>query len=495
VFHGHDTVSVARQYHLEYALLQEGWVRDVRVTVSDDGHISAIDLGSGGEPGGGVPGGASQAGVPISAATPQFDVQRVPGFVVPGMPNAHSHAFQRAMAGSTEYRQSAHDSFWTWRQAMYALANRITPEDLQVLATQLFVEMLKAGYTSVAEFHYLHRRPDGELDAGKNSLWEAIAAASAAAGIGLTLLPTLYQTSDFGAQPLKQEQSRFALDSDRFLRAIADRVNAERRMPSAVRRTGAAFHSLRAVPLSSLLEVVQGLRSIDPSMPVHIHVAEQVKEVEACLQHTGRRPIELLLDTGVVDERWCLVHATHATAAELRGIAATAAVVCVSISTEANLGDGLFGTDRFLKFGGRICVGSDSQSTVCPAEELRWMEYEQRLRKRRRGILADRTEAHVGTRLWRDAARYGAQAIGRPVGEIAVGRCADWLVLDPAHPCMAGAVAASALDHLLFAGGSAAIRDVMVAGRWVVNQGQHAAELPLRDRFRELMGRLGPTVT
>ena len=213
MFHGHDTVSVARQYHLEYALLQQGWVRDARVTVSDDGYVSGID----------------------PAAAPQFEVQRVSGFVVPGMPNAHSHAFQRAMAGSTEYRQSAHDSFWTWRQAMYALANRITPEDLQLLATQLFVEMLKAGYTSVAEFHYLHRRPDGELDAGPNSLWEAIAAASAAAGIGLTLLPTLYQTSDFGAQPLKQEQSRFALDSDRFLRAIADRVNAERRTPSALR--------------------------------------------------------------------------------------------------------------------------------------------------------------------------------------------------------------------------------------------------------------------
>ena len=207
------------------------------------------------------------------------------------------------------------------------------------------------------------------------------------------------------------------------------------------------------MPLDSLLEVVRGLRSIDAGMPVHIHVAEQMKEVEACLQHTGRRPIELLLDTGVVDEHWCLVHATHATAAELRGIAAAGAVVCVSISTEANFGDGFFGTDRFLRFGGRICVGSDSQSTVCPAEELRWMEYQQRLRKKRRGVLADRTETHVGTRLWRDAARYGAQAIGQPVGEIAVGRRADWLVLDHAHPAMAGAVAASALDHLLFAGG------------------------------------------
>ncbi len=485
---------MARQYHLECALLHQGWVRDVRVTVTDDGHISGIDLGRGAEPGGGVSGGEPRGVVPDCATTPQFDVRRVSGFIVPGMPNAHSHAFQRGMAGSAEYRQSAHDSFWTWRQAMYALANRITSEDLQVLATQLFVEMLKAGYTSVAEFHYLHRQPNGDLDPGPNSLWEAIGAAAAATGIGLTLLPTLYQSSDFGAQPLKREQSRFALDAERFLRAIADRVSAERRTPPLARRTGAAFHSLRAVPLNSLLEVVQGLRSIDIGMPVHIHVAEQLKEVEACLQHTGRRPIELLLNAGVVDERWCLVHATHATSPELRGIAATGAVVCVSISTEANLGDGFFGTDRFLKFGGRICVGSDSQSTVCPAEELRWMEYEQRLRRKRRGVLADRTETHVGTRLWRDAARYGAQAIGQPVGEIAVGQRADWLVLDRTHPSMAGAGAVSALDHLLFAGGGAAIRDVMVAGRWVIQQGQHAAESPARDRFGELMRRLEPTL-
>ena len=221
-----------RQYHLECALLQQGWVRDVRVTVADDGHISAHRLGRAASRRASV-GRRAPRVAPDSTAAPQFDVQRVAGFVVPGMPNAHSHAFQRGMAGSTEYRQSARDSFWTWRQAMYALANRITSEDLQVLATQLFVEMLKAGYTSVAEFHYLHRQPNGDLDAGPNSLWEAIGAAAAATGIGLTLLPTLYQTSDFGAQPLKQEQSRFALDSDRFLRAIADRVSAEGRTPSA----------------------------------------------------------------------------------------------------------------------------------------------------------------------------------------------------------------------------------------------------------------------
>ncbi len=461
---------MASQYHLQSVLLGQGWVRDAFVTVADDGHISRID---------------------IHPQTSRPDARRVAGFVVPGMPNAHSHAFQRAMAGNTEYRLSAHDSFWTWRQAMYALANRITPADLQVLATQLFVEMLKSGYTSVAEFHYLHRQIGGEPYPGPNGLWDAVAQGAAAAGIGLTFLPALYQTSDFGAQPLKREQARFAMDTQHFLRAIAERIGAERRSGAPMTlRTGAAFHSLRAVPLEALREAVPALRRMDATLPLHIHVAEQRKEVEACEQHTGRRPIELLLDLGLLDRHWCLVHATHATAAELQGIAATAAAVCVSISTEANLGDGFFNAARFMQLGGRVCVGSDSQATVCPAEELRWMEYQQRLRNKRRGVLADSAEPHVGTRLWRDAAEHGALAIGQPAGVIAVGHRADWLVLDGAHPSMAGATEATALDHLLFAGGSAAIRDVMVAGRWVVEDRQHRAEAPLAGRFLNLMAEL-----
>jgi formimidoylglutamate deiminase len=216
---------------------------------------------------------------------------------------------------------------------------------------------------------------------------------------------------------------------------------------------------------------------------------EQLLEVQACVRETGRRPIELLLDTGLLTEHWCLVHATHATPEELKGLAATAASVCVSVSTEANLGDGFFDTARFLKGGGRLCVGSDSQSTLSPAEELRWLEYQQRLRKKRRGVLATAAEPHVGTRLWRDAAQHGAQAIGQPAGTIAVGRRADWLVLDAAHPSMVGA-ADTALDHLLFAGGEAAIRDVMVAGRWAIKDRRHAAEEELLPRFAELMRRL-----
>ena len=477
-------------YRLQSAYLPQGWTRDVLVTVSAQGIIAAID--------------ASAAAEPQRATEPQriseTAIERVDGIVIPGMPNAHSHAFQRAMAGNAEYRSSARDSFWTWRRAMYALANRIGPEELRVVATQLYVEMLKAGYTSVAEFHYLHRPGGAAQYAGANPLWEAISDAAALAGIGLTFLPTLYQSSDFGGAPLRPEQARFALETDAFLRAIEDRIGADRRSGvgagggagggAGTVRTGAAFHSLRAVPLDHLRQAALALRAIDSSMPVHIHVAEQSLEVRACRRATGRRPVELLLDQALLTQHWCVVHATHATAQELQGIAAAHATVCVSISTEANLGDGLFDSARFLESNGRLCIGSDSQSTVNPAEELRWLEYQQRLRKKRRVVLATKGESHVGTRLWRDAAVNGAQALGQPVGTIAVGRRADWLVLDDSHPAMAGAAPDTALDRLLFAGADKSIRDVMVGGRWVVKDRRHGADDQLRESFPRIMNGL-----
>jgi formimidoylglutamate deiminase len=460
------------RYSIQSAFLSQGWARGVSIEVSDQGFITEI---------------ASNTLAHTEAAR---GTERIEGIVVPGMANAHSHAFQRAMAGNTEFRLSARDSFWTWRRAMYALANRIDPDDLQTLATQLFVEMLKSGYTSVAEFHYLHRQKDGAPYVGGNALWDAVSDAASIAGIGLTFLPTLYQTSDFGGKPLKPEQSRFASDTDQFLRAVEERIAADKRNHFSVQRTGVAFHSLRAVPLETLVTVAARLRELDARLPVHIHVAEQLLEVQACVRETGRRPIELLLGTGLLNSHWCLVHATHATPAELQGIAAAQAAVCVSISTEANLGDGFFDTAGFFKAAGRLCVGSDSQSTVNPAEELRWLEYQQRLRKKRRGVLAGDTESHVGTRLWRDAAQHGAEAIGQPAGALEVGRRADWLVLDGSHPSMVGAAADTALDHLVFAGGDAAIRDVMVAGRWVIKDRHHAGESELRPRFADLMMRL-----
>jgi formimidoylglutamate deiminase len=471
------------RYRLQSAYLPQGWARDVLVTVSD-GIITVIETNSTSEP---------QPARKPQPAQPE-EIERVDGIVVPGMPNAHSHAFQRAMAGNAEYRTGARDSFWTWRQAMYALANRIGPEDLRIVATQLFVEMLKSGYTSVAEFHYLHRAAPDARSLAVNPLWEAVSHAARAAGIGLTFLPTLYQSSDFGGQPLKPEQARFFLDTDEFLSAIERRIADERRAnnhaSNPMLRTGAAFHSLRAVPLDHLRRAALALRVIDASMPVHIHVAEQMLEVRACEKATGRRPIELLLDQDLLTPHWCVVHATHATAGELEGLVAAGAAVCVSISTEANLGDGFFDAARFLSMDGRLCVGSDSQSTVSPAEELRWLEYQQRLRKRRRGVLAAKSESHVGTRLWRDAALSGARALGQAVGRIAVGCRADWLVLDGEHPSMAGASADTALDRLLFAGADKAIRDVMVGGQWVVKGGSHSLDGPLRADFGRIMNHL-----
>jgi formimidoylglutamate deiminase len=467
-------------YRLQSAFLPHGWTRDAYIGVSEQGFITQIDTG---------PAAAAGPAAAVPAAVP------IDGIVVPGMANAHSHAFQRAMAGKTEYRSSARDSFWTWRQEMYALANRIEPDDLEIVATQLFVDMLKAGYTSVAEFHYLHRRPDGSQYSETNALWEAIDNAAAATGIGLTFLPTLYQTGDFSGLPLKPEQSRFALDTDVYLRAVDNRIAADRRRGSSTWRTGAAFHSLRAVPLENIKQAAIALRTMDASMPIHIHVAEQLLEVTACKRATGRRPIELLLDNELLGPRWCLIHATHATLDELRGIAAAGASVCVSVSTEANLGDGFFDTARFLDNAGSLCVGSDSQCTVSPAEELRWLEYQQRLRKKRRGVLATTEQPHVGTRLWSGAALHGAEASGQPAGSIAVGRRADWVVLDPAHPALAGSTLGTGLDQLVFAGAAAAIRDVMVAGRWVVKDGVHDADDALRAKFSKSMTRLAGGTT
>jgi formimidoylglutamate deiminase len=456
---------MTRQYHAGAALLETGWTRHVNISVAASGLISAIGPG-----------------------VPPPDAERIAGIVIAGMPNAHSHAFQRAMAGTAEYRVGSGDSFWTWRDAMYRLANQLDPEQLRRVATQLFIEMLKSGYTSVAEFHYLNRRADGSPFVGPNALWDAIREAAATAGIGLTLLPTLYQTSDFGGAPLRREQQRFALDTDAFVRAIAAERGALR--GAAQGFTGAAFHSLRAVPLPALREAAAQLRALDPQLPLHIHVAEQRREVDSCVAATGMRPIEWLLQAGLPDPHWCLVHATHATAAELQGIAASGAAVCVSISTEANLGDGLFGTGTFLRARGRLCIGSDSQSTVNPAEELRWLEYQQRLRRRARAVLASRAQRHVGTRLWCEAASAGARALGQPVGSLQVGRRADWLVLDPSHAALAGATLEGTLDHVVFAAADRAIRDVMVAGRWVVRDGHHACEAVTQLEFSTLLGQL-----
>ena len=455
------------------ALLPEGWASDVLFEIDADGALVAV-----------TPNQAAPAGV-----------RRARGPVLPGMPNLHSHAFQRAMAGLAERAGQAGtpgeaDSFWTWRQAMYGFVGRLTPAQNEAIAAQLYVEMLKAGYTAVGEFHYLHHDPDGRPYADPAEMAERIAAAGAQTGIGLTLLPVLYAQGGFGGQPTGPGQRRFRHDADSFLRLVELLWARHRGDPQL--RLGIAPHSLRSVTPPQLSAAVAGLHRLDPAAPVHIHIAEQVKEVEDCLAWSGARPVDWLLDHADPDARWCLVHATHMTDGETARLAASGAVAGLCPTTEANLGDGLFNAPGYLAQGGRWGIGSDSHISVSPIEELRWLEYGQRLLHRRRNLLlpGNRAGANVGAALYRSALEGGAQALGRPIGRLAPGARADLLVLDTERPSLLGRADDALLDAVVFAGNENPVSDVMVGGRWVVEQGRHVAEASVLDAYRRAIAEL-----
>src|SRR5690348_4829085 len=381
------------------------------------------------------------------------------------MPNLHSHAFQRAMAGLAERRGPGEDSFWTWRETMYAFASRIGPEELQAIAAQLYVEMLKAGYTHVCEFHYLHNAPDGTRYANPAAMSLALVEAAQEAGIGLTLLPVLYMAGGFDGRPLSERQRRFGMDVEAYLRLL-ERLRA---LESPQLRVGIALHSLRAVPEQAIQEVLASFSPLpsgegapkgrmkvrpergvadlaEPSpqplsrgergfMPIHIHIAEQTAEVEECIALRGARPVRWLLDHAEVDARWCLVHATHLDESEVAGLAKSGAVAGLCPTTEANLGDGLFPLADYLDANGTLGIGSDSHISVSPVEELRWLEYGQRLVARKRNIAARAAGASVGEILWQAALLGGTQASGiTPLGK---GARADLLVLDDQSPLLA----------------------------------------------------------
>ena len=415
-------------------------------------------------------------------------------YVLPGMPNLHSHAFQRAMAGLAEVRGNAEDSFWTWREVMYAFAGRIGPADLQAIAAQLYVEMVKAGYTQVCEFHYLHHRPDGAPYDDPAAMSLALIEAAREAGIGLTLLPTLYMTGGFDGRALSERQRRFRHDVDGFLRLV-ERLRA---LESERLAVGMALHSLRAVPPDAMRAVLEGGDALPASpagrlasaMPVHVHVAEQIGEVQDCLAVRNARPVEWLLDHAPVDARWCLVHATHLSEAETRRLAASGAVAGLCPTTEANLGDGLFPLLPYLGAGGAIGIGSDSHISVSPVEELRWLEYGQRVVTRHRNVAATVASPSTGETLLRHALAGGAQAAGGGIGALAVGRRADLVVLDEDAPLLAGRASRSAIDTWLFAGNASLVRDVMVGGEWVVRDGRHRDEARIAARYRDVVERL-----
>ncbi|MFC4820347.1 formimidoylglutamate deiminase [Dokdonella ginsengisoli] len=421
-----------------------------------------------------------------TAAADADGAERLGRYVVPGMPNLHSHAFQRAMAGLAERRGNSQDSFWSWREVMYQFAGRVGPQALRAIAAQLYVEMLKAGYTQVCEFHYLHHQPDGRPYADAAAMSLALIEAAQEAGIGLTLLPTLYMTGGFDGRPLTERQRRFGHEVDAYLRLL-ERLST---LESPALRVGIALHSLRAVPEEALRVVLGDALARD--RPIHIHIAEQIGEVQDSLAIRNARPVEWLLDHAPVDARWCLVHATHLSERETRRLAATGAVAGLCPTTEANLGDGLFPLPAYLDAGGAIGIGSDSHISVSPVEELRWLEYGQRLITRHRNVTATVATPSTGERLFALALAGGAQASGVDIARLGASADsaaprADLVVLDDASPLLAGRDATHAIDSWLFAGNTNLVRDVMVAGRWGVRDFRHRDEERIAVRYREVV--------
>jgi formimidoylglutamate deiminase len=447
-----------RKLRFASALTPEGWRDDVSIEIDGSGMIAAVTAASAEGP-------------------------RIAGAAVPALPNIHSHAHQRLMAGLAERAGPGADSFWTWRETMYGFALRLGPEDLEAVAAQLYVEMLKAGFSCVGEFQYLHHQPDGTPYANPAELSLRCLAAAEEAGIAITLLPALYSHGGFGGAAATPGQRRFINAPDRFL-AIFETLAAEKH---PLRRLGIAPHSLRAVTVEALSQTIA---TIPAGAPIHIHVAEQVKEVEDCLAWCGRRPVELLLQSFDMDARWCAIHATHMTEAETMALARSGAIAGLCPTTEANLGDGIFPAVAYMRANGAIAIGSDSHIAVSMAEDLRQLEYSQRLRDLTRNALAGDPDQSTGRTLFEAALAGGAKALAQPVGRLAPGYRADICVLDTDHPALIGRGGDSLLDSWIFSAGNAAVSDMYVAGTRVVADRHHANEEAILNNFRAAVERL-----
>ena len=443
----------------QHALVPNGWAQDVALDI-ENGVITAVHVEAGHD-----------------------GRDRIAGVALPGLPNLHSHAFQRGMAGLTEVRGPTGDSFWSWRQLMYRFLREITPEDVEALAGQAYMEMLESGFTSVGEFHYLHHAPDGSPYANRAEMGERIAAAAAETGIGLTLLPALYAHGSFGGAPPDQGQRRFLNDTDGFLRILDAARTVLSPLPDA--GLGIAPHSLRAVS-PELLQEVAGV----PDGPIHIHVAEQVKEVEDCLSWSGARPVEWLLANAEVSPRWCLIHATHMTEAETSKLAATGAAVALCPITEASLGDGIFNGVAYHAAGGRFGVGTDSNIEITAPGELRQLEYSQRLARRVRNALTRAEGESTGRVLYERALLAGRQALARPIGALAPGSRADIVVLRGDVPEMASVTGDRWLDQFVFVHGARVIDRVYAGGRLLVEKGAHVRRAAVAARFARSFARL-----
>jgi len=395
---------------------------------------------------------------------------------LPGIPNIHSHSFQRAMAGLAERGSERADSFWTWRELMYRFAGRLTPESLHDISAQLFVEMLEAGYTSTCEFHYLHHQAGGQPYDDPAAMSQAIIAAARETGIRLTLLPVLYMTGGFDGRELSDRQKRFGHNVDAYLSLLDKLVLQE----DPMLRVGVALHSLRAVPADAMRTLLAAPQ-VGALRPIHIHVAEQTAEVDECVATRGARPVQWLLDNAAVDEAWTLVHATHLVESELAAIAASKAVIALCPSTEANLGDGVFPLRDFIARGGRFGIGSDSNVSVSPVEELRWLEYGQRLVSQQRNIAATREMPSSGESLLMRAVAGGRQSNGQGSQD------EDVITLDTSSAALCGVSARDLHDRFVFAGNRAQVQDVDVQGRRVVASGRHLNADLILKKFKDSM--------
>jgi formiminoglutamate deiminase len=367
---------------------------------------------------------------------------------------------------------------------MYHFLERLTPDDIEAIASFAFVEMLETGFTSVAEFHYLHHSPNGRPYANIAELSERIVAAARQTGIGLTLLPVLYAASGFGGAPTANGQRRFSNSIDSFLKLAGA---AESIATKHGFQFGVAPHSLRATPS----ETLKGLLAAHPTGPIHIHVAEQTREVDDCIAWSGKRPVQWLFDNASVDARWCLIHATHIDSDETRRIAKSGAVAGLCPITEANLGDGIFPAKDYLDHRGIFGVGSDSQIEINAPGELRLLEYSQRLAHRARNVLSTRADQSTGRTLYQAALSGGAQALARQAGTIETGHIADLVVLDQDHPNLAHVSGDQWLDNYLFTAPQRVIRDVFVTGERIVSNGEHQHRSHIEKRYKETLARLG----
>lgn len=443
------------------ALLASGWADSVEIAIDASGSIASI-----------------------STDKPYSDGDKV-DVLIPAIPNVHSHAHQRAMAGLGEKAGNSEDSFWTWRKVMYHYLERIQPQHLMHIASQLYLEMLKSGYSCVGEFQYLHHDQNGRVYSNRAEMSLQCLQAANRVGLGFTALPVLYRYGGFGSADALEGQKRFINNADEFVEIVKTLQAAVDGNPNC--SVGIAPHSLRAVNRELLTEVID---SLDDLAAIHLHIAEQKKEVDDCLAWSGMRPVEWLLENFDVDRQWCLIHATHMDASETSRMAASGCVAGLCPTTEANLGDGFYNAREYFADSGAWAIGSDSHISIDPVEELRWLEYGMRLQTHRRNVLVSPTTINTGRNLFDGATSGGARACGRDIGSIETGYRADFLVLDCNHPRLYGRVKDDLLDSWIFSGNANLVRDVYIGGQKLIDNGHHADEEDIERNYRTTLDQL-----